>query len=276
MTKKSPQRDHRVTLLRIAFSFVFLGVLALVFFFTPTLQSRIGRGWKALTRESMRILGWEKKEIPPEEKRIREEVILKKMEEASANQDWTRLAPEYPRPKRLDPATGEGRMKALKDSSEFKEMDKELKEYLKKKDALLFNPELPNPSLKDATDFTHLKDRGAEKLVEKLLSPKEKASQEASLEENLLLGIKGPLVARKILERPRPPQVKVKVEAEVEMMLYVLPNGIVDRVIPLIKGDAQLEQIAIQYLKEWRFFPLPKDQPQVEQWGTIPIKFKLL
>jgi TonB family protein len=273
--KKSLKRAHRLTPLRIAFILVLLGILALIFFFSPTIPSRIGKGWKTLTRESKRILGWENGEIPPEEKRIREEVILKKMEEASAHQDWRPFAPEYPRPKKLDPLTGEERMKALRNSAEFKEMDKELKEYLKKKEDLLFNPELPIPSLKDATDFTHLKDRGAEKVVEKLLSSKEKAFQEKPLEENLLLGIKGPLAARKILERPRPPQVKVKVEAEIEMMLYVLPNGIVDRVIPSVKGDAELERIAIQYLKEWRFVPLPKDQPQVEQWGTIPIKFKL-
>ena len=56
-------------------------------------------------------------------------------------------------------------------------------------------------------------------------------------------------------------------EAEIEMTLWVLPNGIVDRVIPSVKGDAELERIAIQYLKQWRFVPLPKDQPQVEQWG---------
>jgi TonB family protein len=273
--KKSLKRAHQLTPLRIAFILVLLGILALIFFFSPTIPSRIGKGWKTLTRESKRILGWENGEIPPEEKRIREEVILKKMEEASAHQDWRPFAPEYPRPKKLDPLTGEERMKALRNSAEFKEMDKELKEYLKKKEDLLFNPEPPIPSLKDATDFTHLKDRGAEKVVEKLLSSKEKAFKEKPLEENLLLGIKGPLAARKILERPRPPQVKVKVEAEIEMMLYVLPNGIVDRVIPSVKGDAELERIAIQYLKEWRFVPLPKDQPRVEQWGTIPIKFKL-
>ena len=273
--KKSLKRAHQLTPLRIAFILVLLGILALIFFFSPTIPSRIGKGWKTLTRESKRILGWENGEIPPEEKRIREELILKKMEEASADQDWKPLAPEYPRPKKLDSLKGEERMKALKNSAEFKEMDKELKEYLKKKEDLLFTPELPIPSLKDATDFTHLKDRGAEKVVEKLLSSKEKAFQEKPLEENLLLGIKGPLAARKILERPRPPEVKVKVEAEIEMMLYVLPNGIVDRVIQSVKGDAELERIAIQYLKEWRFVPLPKDQPQVEQWGIIPIKFKL-
>jgi len=55
----------------------------------------------------------------------------------------------------------------------------------------------------------------------------------------------------------------------------VLPSGIVDRAIPSVKGDAELERLAIQYLKQWRFAPLPKDQPQVEEWGMIPIKFKL-
>jgi TonB family protein len=67
----------------------------------------------------------------------------------------------------------------------------------------------------------------------------------------------------------------VKVEAEIELTLWVLPSGAVDRVVPSVKGDTELERIAIQYLKQWRFAPLPKDQPQVEQWGTIPIKFRL-
>ena len=129
--------------------------------------------------------------------------------------------------------------------------------------------------MKDPIDLTRLKDKAAEKVVERLLSVKEKASQEKPLDENILLGIKGPLSTRKILERPNPPVVKVKVEAEVELALYVLPNGMVDRVIPTVKGDAELERVAIQYLRQWRFAPLPKDQPQVEQWGTIPIKFRL-
>ena len=196
------------------------------------------------------------------------------MEEASARQDWRTLAPEYPRPKKLESPSAEEKMKALKNSSEFKEMDKELKEYLKKKEDL-FYPEPPTPSLKDATDLTSLKDKGTEKVIERLLSSKEGNSEEKPLEENLRLGMKGPLVSRKILERPNPPQVRVKVEAEIELTLWVLPSGTVDRVIPSVKGDTELERIAIQYLKQWRFAPLPKDQPQVEQWGTIPIKFKL-
>ncbi len=219
-------------------------------------------------------MGWEKSEIPLEEKRIREEVILKKMREASAHQDWRSFATEYPRSKKLEPLTGEEKSKALKNSREFKEIDKELKEYLKKKEDL-FYLEPPIPSLKDEADPISLKDRGAEKVIERLLSKKERASPEKPLEENLLLGIRGPLATRKILERPHPPQVKVRVEAEIELTFWVLPDGMVDRVVPTIKGDTELEQIAIQYLKQWRFVPLPKDQLQVEQWGVIPIKFRL-
>jgi TonB family protein len=196
------------------------------------------------------------------------------MEEASANQEWRALAPEYPRTKKLESPKAEDKMKALMNSSEFKEMDKELKEYLKKKEDL-FNPEAPIPSLKEATDSISLKDKGTEKVIARLLSAKEGNVQEKPQDENLRLGIKGPLVSRKILERPSPPQIKVKVEAEIELTLWVLPSGTVDRVIPSVKGDTELERIAIQYLKQWRFAPLPKDQPQTEQWGTVPIKFRL-
>ena len=272
--RKESKEKRRTNPLLLAILLVLLGFLSWILFSTPTLQSHLGRGWKTLTRESRRILGVEKAEIPPEEKRIREEVILKKMGEANAQQDWRSFAPEYPRPKKLQPLEEKERMKVLRESPEFKELDKELKEYLKKSEDL-FHPEPPIPSTKDAIDFTHLKDKGTEKVIERLLSSKERISLEKPIEENLLLGIRGPLATRKILERPNPPQVRVKVEAEIELALYVLPNGIVDRAIPSVKGDTELERIAIQYLKQWRFVPLPRDQPQVEQWGTIPIKFKL-
>jgi TonB family protein len=272
--RKESKEKRRTNPLLLAILLVLLGFLSWILFSTPTLQSHLGRGWKTLTRESRRILGVEKAEIPPEEKRIREEVILKKMGEANAQQDWRSFAPEYPRPKKLQPLEEKERLKVLRESPEFKELDKELKEYLKKSEDL-FHPEPPIPSTKDAIDFTHLKDKGTEKVIERLLSSKERISLEKPLEENLLLGIRGPLATRKILERPNPPQVRVKVEAEIELALYVLPNGIVDRAIPSVKGDTELERIAIQYLKQWRFAPLPRDQPQVEQWGTIPIKFKL-
>jgi len=270
MEKSSKGKRKRRTFFLVIIAVIFVAILAGAIVYTPTLQF----WWKTLARESKRILGWEKSASFSEERRIREEVILKKMEEASAHQDWRSLAPEYPRPKKIKPLTGKERMKVLRDSSEFKEIDKELKEYLKKKEDL-FDLEPPNPSLKDIHDVTRLRDKGAEKVIERLLASKGKTPLEKPLEENLLLGIKGPLATRKILEKPQPPHAEVKVEAEIELTVWVLPNGMVDRVIPTVKGDAELERIAVHYLRQWRFISLPKDQPQVEQWGTIPIKFKL-
>ncbi len=257
-------------------SFLILGILVLmgVLFSSPQ-RWFYEREWRILTREVRKIMGLKPKdEVPAEEKRIREELILRKMDEAGAHQDWRSLAPEYPKPKRVEGETEEERIKAFRKTPEFQTLERELKDYLKKKeDALLPTP--PVPSLKDGLKVPKMKDGGEEKILEKLMAIKEKPLPEKPLEENLQLGIKGALVYRKILERPPPPQVKMKVEAEIEMTLWVLPNGMVDRVIPTIKGDAELERIASQYLRQWRFAPLPRDQPQVEQSGTIPIKFKL-
>jgi len=274
LTEKRSTRSQKWPYFLIAFFFILMGFLSWIFFYAPTFPTRLEEGWKALTRESKRILGWGEGEVPPEEKRIREEIIFKKMEKASADQDWRTLAPEYPRPGKKESQTAEEKMKALKNSTEFKEMDQEVKVYLKKKEDL-FYPEPPIPSLKDATHSVSIKDKGTDKVMERLQGAREGEGQEKPLEENIRLGMKGPLLTRRIMERPSLPQVKMKVEAEIELTLWVLPNGTVDRVVPSIKGDTELERISIQYLKQWRFAPLPKEQPQVEQWGTLPIKFRL-
>ncbi len=273
MEKRSARSRKRILFL-VALLLVLIGLFSWIFILFPTFPVRLKDGGRALRHESTRILGWQRGTFPPEEKRIREEVILKKMEEASAREDWRTLAPEYPRPKKLETASADEKAKALKNSSEFREMDEELKQYLKKKEDLLY-PEAPVPSVGDAMGSLSSNDRGAEKVVRRLLSAKEGNGLEKPLEENLRLGIKGALVNRKILERPNLPQVKSKVEVEIELTLWVLPNGAVDRVVPSVKGDTELERIAVQYLKQWRFAPLPKDQPQAVQGGTIPIKFKL-
>jgi TonB family protein len=270
--KKGIKRGwHARKLLVVAASFLFVGVGMWVFFSRPAIRP----WWKTLTQESRKILGGGREEIPPEESRIREELIFKKMQEASIHRDWKGVAPEYPRPKKAGSLEGKEQMQTFKESSDFKEMDREVKDYLEKKQDRLFYWEPPPPPLKNPTDYRRLKDKGAEEAIARLLSTKEKAPAEKPLEENVELGIKGSLASRRILERPNPPQVKVRVEAEIELTVWVLPSGTVDRVIPSVKGDADLERVAIQYLKQWRFAPLPQDESQVEQWGSIPIKFKL-
>jgi TonB family protein len=274
MMRRISKRAGRLTTLLLTAFFMVLGVLFLLFFFDSSMRFDLEEEWKRLTRESRRILGWEKNEIPLEEKRIREEVILKKMREASAHQDWRSFAPEYPRSKKMESLTEGERNKALKNSQEFKDMEKEVRDYLRKKEDV-FPLEPSIPPLKEEASPIPSKDRGVEKVIERLLSKKEKPSQERPLEENVLLRIRGPLATRKIVEKPHPPQVKVKIEVEIELTFWVLPDGTVDRVVPSIKGDAELERIAIQYMKQWRFAPLPMDQPQVEEWGIIPMRFKL-
>jgi len=272
--KQRSKRERRSVPFLIALIVVLLGFLAVLFLSTPAVRTFLEEKWEALTRESRRLLGWGKQEIPPEEKRIREEVIRKKMEEANASQDWKSLVPEYPQPKKLEGTAEEERMKAFRNSREFKDIEKALMEYLRQKEDL-FTPESPMPSPKGASELPARKDKGTEKIVEGLLISKEKPSPRKPLEENLQLGMKGPLTARKISERPSLPQIRVRVATEIELTFWVLPSGIVDRAIPSVKGDAELERLAIQYLKQWRFAPLPKDQPQVEEWGMIPIKFRL-
>jgi TonB family protein len=250
------------------------GCFILAVVFPPVVQPLLDSGWRLLSQGGKKILGWENTEAPPEEKRIREEVILKKMEEAGNQHDWRTLAAEYPRPKKKDSLSEKEKLKAFQESPEFKTMEKEVSTFLRKKEEL-FQPDLPSPSVKEIGDVTAQKDRGTEKVIEKLAGSKERPGQEKPLEENLSLGIKGPLASRRILERPNPPQVKVRVEAEIELTIYVTPTGVVDRAIPSVKGDTELERIAVHYLKQWRFAPLTKEQGQVEQWGTLPIKFKL-
>ncbi len=255
-----------ITIAAVFFAGLWVGVLLV----SPSFKS----WWRTVRKESKRILGVETVRISPEENRIREEVILKKMEEASAVTDWRNLAPEYPRAKELQKAEGKEGMKAFRESREFKEMNKTVNEFLsEKEDPLRVEP--PSPSLTDGMDFTRGKDRGTEEVMARLANGKEKAAPERPLEENLQLGIKGPLVSRRIVERPPSPQIKGKVEAEIELTFWVLPNGTVGRVIPSVKGDTELERIAIQYMMQWRFAALPKDQPQTEQWGSVPIKFRL-
>jgi TonB family protein len=263
----SKKRRKRAVLAAVVL--VALGSLLWVFFSTPFVKPWL----RTLTRESRRILGWDKDRIPPEEKRIREEVVLKRMEDPSLYHDWRSLVPEL-RSRKMEGMSAKERLNVLKETPEFKEMDRELKDYLRKKEDL-FQQEIPVPSLKEAENLIPKEDRGAEKVIEGLLSAIEKGPLEKPLDDNVLLGMKGPVASRKILERPAPPHGKMKVEAEIELTFWVLPSGIVDRAVPSVKGDAELERIATQYLKQWRFAPLPKDLPQVEQWGSLPIKFKL-
>ena len=87
--------------------------------------------------------------------------------------------------------------------------------------------------------------------------------------------IKGPASERQVIFQPPPPSVTVESESEIELRFWILPNGAVGRVVPVKKSDPRLEALVINYLRHWRFTPLPSDTPQDEQWGIIPFKFRI-
>ncbi len=110
----------------------------------------------------------------------------------------------------------------------------------------------------------------------------EKENQEAAiLAENIPKAktllfenqIEGPVKGRKIIRQPGPPKVNIAIEVELQLKFWVLPDGTIGEVIPIKRGDAQLERIAIAYLKHWRFEPLAPEVPQQNIWGIIPIRF---
>jgi TonB family protein len=87
--------------------------------------------------------------------------------------------------------------------------------------------------------------------------------------------IKGPAAERQVIFQPPPPSVTVESESEIELRFWILPNGAVGRVVPVKKSDPRLETLVINYLRHWRFTPLPPDTLQDEQWGIIPFKFRI-
>jgi len=88
-------------------------------------------------------------------------------------------------------------------------------------------------------------------------------------------GIMGPAAQRKLTFVPLVPVVKGEGGAEIEMKIWIRPNGTVGRVVPVKQsGDAELEKIATNYLRQWRFRSLPGSEPQVDTWGTVTVRFE--
>jgi len=90
---------------------------------------------------------------------------------------------------------------------------------------------------------------------------------------NVKLDIQGPVTERKVLSRPRPPRVNSEHTIQIKLKFWVAPNGIVDQIIPVERGGTQLEAVAINFLKKWRFEPLPSEVKQEHQWGILTVKF---
>jgi len=80
--------------------------------------------------------------------------------------------------------------------------------------------------------------------------------------------------AREVLVDPLPAYPdNIFKEVILKFRIEVLPNGTVNEIIPLQKGEATLENIAKQTLTQWVFNPLENSAPQEKQIGTVTFRF---
>lgn len=88
--------------------------------------------------------------------------------------------------------------------------------------------------------------------------------------------IEGEAASRNVLQKviPQYPPGLTR-EAVVKLRFSVLPNGIVANIVPVLKGDATLEKVAIDAFRQWRFNELPIDMEQKNQSGVITFRFLL-
>ena len=90
---------------------------------------------------------------------------------------------------------------------------------------------------------------------------------------NIRLGVEGPVSERGILYRPPLPKISTEQTVQIKLKFWVAPNGIVDQIIPVERGGTKLEAVAIDFLKRWKFEPLPSGVKQERQWGILTVKF---
>lgn len=103
-------------------------------------------------------------------------------------------------------------------------------------------------------------------------APPEDAAMQAAMRR---LEIEGPVgMDRRVVYEPPLPRVPIRHPASVTIRFHVSPRGEVSRAFPTERGDSELDTAALDYIKAFRFNPLPPGE-ESEQWGTIRVRFRL-
>ena len=151
------------------------------------------------------------------------------------------------------------------------EPEKKAEIAIKKKPAK--KPAAPKPMIKPEADEIAEEPKEAQPIEDKLKTLRKEGASTVS--------IIGPLSKRPKIRSPRPEYPawaeKKGVESQVVIYFTVTPDGMVnsDAFVEQTSGYAQLDQLALQALKGWRFAPLPMDAEQKDQWGRVTFKFVL-
>ncbi|HPQ39435.1 MAG TPA: energy transducer TonB [bacterium] len=87
------------------------------------------------------------------------------------------------------------------------------------------------------------------------------------------LQITGEVARRKVVYRPPPPRPTTQKSGTVHIKFWVLPDGTIGKMVPLMRSDPELETIAMEYLERFRFEAV--DPSVGRQSGSIPIRFQI-
>ena len=203
--------------------------------------------------------------------KIREEVVFKRLSEMALGEE---LQPPRPRVSLLptEKLKEQEKMLILKNSRFYQELGEIIQEEERNQE--FFN--VPRPQTGDIKrgDISLPEDNVAQQIISNLreTAKEGKEVQQNNAEDTSSLDIRGPAARRKISYIPPILQSKPLVDGDALIKFWVLPNGTVGKVTPLVSEGARVYLPAINRIKQYRFEPLPKDSPQVEIWGVIPVK----
>jgi len=203
-------------------------------------------------------------------RKIRDEVVFRRLSEISMREE---IKPPLPKVSLFpsEKMNEQEKMKILKASSFYHELEKIMQK--EEQQGAVYNASKSTGKDIKGSPPPILEDVETKQIIASLKEvEKEEEREKAILPETVKLGIKGPAAGRRVLYVPPHPRVNVSVEADVLLKFWVLPDGTVGRVIPLVKGDAQVDLAAINHIKRYKFNPLPKDIPQVEMWGLVSVR----
>lgn len=215
-----------------------------------------------------------KQSLVDDQKR-REDFLMSKLKDLSLGENIDIPSPSFLVPQRKEEIPPEEKIRLLRSSPFFADLSRFLRESSrpmgdyrgKTLSVSVGEMEIPRKRI--------IEDKGTQHIIARIMVPAQSKKPRAQGLRKDTIGIKGPAGKRKILYKPEIPEVKLEKEGEVELKFWVLPDGSVGSVVPLLRGDAEFERIAINHIKQWRFNPLDEGVSTVEQWGIITVKFRL-
>jgi hypothetical protein len=202
--------------------------------------------------------------------KIRDEVVFRRLSEMALREEHQ---PPLPRGSLMptDKLEEHEKMRILENASFYHELGKIIQEEERKRE--FFNVPRPKTSDVKGADVPLPEDAVAQQCVASLRkTTEEHEGVQQNKPEDAALDIRGPAAKRKINYIPPPLQSKPSVDGAVLLKFWVLPDGTVGKVIPLVTEGTRVYLAAINQIKQYRFEPLPKDSPQVETWGVIPVQ----